>query len=159
MVKLDDSGIRWIIRMKEQGVKNAEIASVQNVSVRRTQQIYAQYRKSKQIPSLKKAGRPRKDVTEFEDYLDKNGIRHILAMINHPQTNGKLERFYGEVERKSHLFKDIHELTDWYKNIRPNMSLNLDVLETPSQAYVRKLPKEGIVVDEQSGEIYNAKEE
>ncbi len=100
-----------------------------------------------------------KGITEFEDYLIKNDIRHILARVNHPQTNGKLERFYGEVERKSHLFKDIHELIDWYNNIRPHMSLNLDVLETPSQAYTRKMPKEGIVIDEQSGEIYHAKKE
>ncbi len=66
MVKLDDSKIAWIIKMKEQGVKNAEIASVQKVSIRRVQQIYAEYRKSKQIPSLKKAGRPKKEITEFE---------------------------------------------------------------------------------------------
>lgn len=58
-----------------------------------------------------------------------------------------------------YLFKDIYELIDWYNNIRPHMSLNLDVLETPSQAYVRKMPKDGIVTDEQSGEIYHAKEE
>ncbi len=98
-----------------------------------------------------------KGITEFEDYLMKNDVKHILARVSHPQTNGKLERFYGEVERKSHLFKDIHELIDWYNNIRPHMSLNLDVLETPSQAYVRKMPK-GIVIDDQSGEIYHAKE-
>ena len=75
-----------------------------------------------------------KGVTEFEDYLIRNDIRCILARVNHPQTNWKLERFYGEVERKFHLFRDIDELIDWYNNIRPHMSLNLDLLETPSQA-------------------------
>lgn len=49
MVKVDDSRIEWIIRMKERGVKNAEIASVQKVSIRRMQQIHAQYRKSGSI--------------------------------------------------------------------------------------------------------------
>ncbi len=100
-----------------------------------------------------------KGITEFEEYLIRNGIRHILARVSHPQTNGKLERFYGEVERKFHLFRDIDELIDWYNNIRPHMSLNLDVLETPSKAYARKMPKEGMVIDEQSGEIYHVSKE
>jgi hypothetical protein len=37
------------------------------------------------------------------------------------------------------------------------MSLDWDNLETPAQAYIRKMPPEGVVVDEQSGEIYEAK--
>ena len=84
-------------------------------------------------------------------------IRHILARVSHPQTNGKLERAYGEVERKLHLFKDIHELVHWYNHIRPLMSLEWDNLETPAPAYVRKMPPEGVVIDEQSGEVYNAR--
>ena len=37
------------------------------------------------------------------------------------------------------------------------MSLNLDIIETPYQAYRRKMPdKEGIITDEKSGEIYHA---
>jgi putative transposase len=100
-----------------------------------------------------------KGITEFEEYLVNNDIRHILARVSHPQTNGKLERFYGEVERKLHLFKSVDELIDWWNNVKPHMSLNFNDLETPSQAYIRKMPGEGIVIDEQSGEIYHAKEE
>jgi hypothetical protein len=34
------------------------------------------------------------------------------------------------------------------------MSLNLEVIETPHQAFVRKLPREGTVnTDEESGEV------
>lgn len=98
-----------------------------------------------------------KGLTEFEQFLITNDIRHILARVAHPQTNGKLERIYGEVERKLHLFKDIHELVHWYNHIRPHMSLDWDNLETPAQAYVRKMPSEGVVIDEQSGEIYDAR--
>jgi putative transposase len=100
-----------------------------------------------------------KGITAFEDYVMKNDIRHILARVSHPQTNGKLERFYGEVERKLHLFKNVDELIGWWNNIKPHMSLNFDELETPYKAYLRKMPKEGIVIDEQSGEIYHAKKE
>jgi putative transposase len=100
-----------------------------------------------------------KGLTEFELFLIANDIKHIVGRVSHPQTNGKIERIYGEVKRKLHLFKDIHELVDWYNNIRPHMSLDWDNLETPAQAYVRKMPPEGIVVDEQSGEMYHAKKE
>ncbi|MEM2761025.1 MAG: hypothetical protein QXW73_09600 [Nitrososphaerales archaeon] len=55
-----------------------------------------------------------------------------------------------------HLFKNIHELVDWYNNIRPNMSPDWDNLETPAQVYARKMPAEGLVVDKQSGEMYEA---
>jgi len=37
------------------------------------------------------------------------------------------------------------------------MSLNLEEIETPYQAYLRKMPKDGIAVDEESGEVYHAK--
>jgi putative transposase len=97
-------------------------------------------------------------LTEFELFLIANDIRHIVGRVSHPQTNGKIERIYGEVERKLHLFRDIHEFVDWYNNVRPHMSLDWDNLETPAQAYVRKMPPEGVVVvDEQSGEVYHAK--
>ena len=31
---------------------------------------------------------------------------------------------------------------EWYNTTRPHMSLNLDVIETPYQAYLRKMPDE-----------------
>jgi len=40
----------------------------------------------------------------FKEFLAKNGVKHILASINHSQTNGKMERFFGLMEQKLHLF-------------------------------------------------------
>jgi putative transposase len=37
--------------------------------------------------------RKEKGISQFEAYLASLGIKHILARVNHPQTNGKLERF------------------------------------------------------------------
>ncbi len=298
MVKLNDDRIAWIIRMKERGVKNAEIASVQKVSVRRVQQIYAEYRKSKHVPSLKKPGRPNKAVTEFErsivreaymrfrsnalylevfisklynlkishrrihaimvsegmsveeyrkhtrkkwiryerdysnslwhadwheikdsrwrgkqliayeddasrfvvgygvfdsatsensasvldesvrkygkpasiltdngspfttnpdavenaptsfeHYLMKHKIRHVLSRVHHPQTNGKIEKFFDIFESKVKFFNSMDEFMEWYNTVRPHGALNLEQMETPVEAYYARMPPKGVLMD------------
>ena len=49
----------------------------------------------------------RKGDSEYEKKLVELDIRHILARVNHPQTNGKLERLHGELQRKLHEFEDV----------------------------------------------------
>jgi putative transposase len=97
-----------------------------------------------------------KGATLFERYLVENDIRQILARVMHPQTNGKVERFFRTVKEKLREFGSVEELMWWYNEVRPHMSLNLDVVETPHQAFVRKMPQEGTVIDEESGEVYHA---
>jgi putative transposase len=86
--------------------------------------------------------RREKGISQFEQYLADNGIKHILCRVNHPQTNGKLERFYGVYEQKRHQFKTIDEYVHWHNEIKPHLSLNIETLETPIQAFHRKLPLE-----------------
>ena len=97
-------------------------------------------------------------LTVFEKYLIENEIRQVLARASHPQTNGKVERFFGTVKRKLPSFEnDLDRLMTWYNTKRPHMSLNLEVIETPYQAYLRKMPdKEGVMEDEEAGERYHA---
>ena len=96
-------------------------------------------------------------LTVFEKYLIENEIRQVLSRVSHPQTNGKVERFFRTVKDKRGFFKSVDELMEWYNTVRPHMSLNLDVIETPYQAYLRKMPGgEGIIEDEESGERYHA---
>ena len=91
----------------------------------------------------------------FEQELVRLGIRHILARVNHTQTNGKLERFHGEIQRKLNRFEDIHRFVAWWNHIRPHMSLDWGNLEMPAGAFIRKMPPKGTtVVDEQSREVY-----
>ena len=98
-----------------------------------------------------------KGLTEFEKHLISNDIRQILGRVQHPQTNGKIERFFRTVEEKLPRFNNnIDSLMEWYNMRRPHMSLNLDVIETPYKAYLRKMPPEGIISDEKSGEIHHA---
>jgi putative transposase len=98
-----------------------------------------------------------KGLARFERFLISSEIRQILGRVQHPQTNGKIERFFRTVEEKLPKFNNnIDALMEWYNYRRPHMSLNLEVIETPYKAYVRKTPPEGIVSDEKSGEIYHA---
>jgi putative transposase len=101
-----------------------------------------------------------KGSTVFERYLVENEIRQVLSRVSHPQTNGKVERFFGTVKRKLPRFGSVDDLIRWYNTKRPHMSLNLDVIETPHQAYLRKMPdREGIIEDEEAGERYHAQKE
>ena len=107
----------------------------------------------------------RKGASDFEKRLVELGIHQILARVKHPQTNGKLKRLYGEIQRKLPEFEailmrksdPIDLFMQWYNYDRPHMSLNRDERETPAQAFVRKMPPKGeTVIDEQTGEEYHA---
>jgi len=78
-------------------------------------------------------------LVEFDKFLDKKGIKHIRARVNHPQTVGKLERFHQTYEKHRGRFNTLEEFVQWYNNVRVHMSLNMRQLETPSKAFIRKL--------------------
>ena len=82
--------------------------------------------------------RKEKGVGRFETFLAEKCIKHILCRVNHPQTNGKLERFYGVCGQKKHQFKSIDEYVRWHNEIKPHLSLDFENLETPIQAFHRK---------------------
>ena len=65
--------------------------------------------------------------------------------MNHPQTNGKVERFYAILEQKLKFFESVGEMVRWYNEVKPHMSLNLEVLETPAEAFYRKLTQERVM--------------
>jgi putative transposase len=89
--------------------------------------------------------RKEKGISQFEQYLAEKEIKHILCRVNHPQTNGKLERFYGVLEDKMirrAQIATIPEYVHWHNTIKPHMSLDWENLETPIQAFHRKLPED-----------------
>jgi putative transposase len=56
-----------IVKEKVEGKRsNEDIARVQEVSVRRVQQLYAQYKKTGAMPILKEPGRPRSETSDEE---------------------------------------------------------------------------------------------
>jgi len=80
--------------------------------------------------------------SKFKEFLRKNKIKQILCRIKHPQSNGKVEKFFDCYDRNRNAFKTLEEFVYWYNEVRPHMSLNFTILETPSQAFVRKLKNE-----------------
>ena len=81
-----------------------------------------------------------KRCSSFELRLMLLGIKPIHGRPYHPQTQGKIERFFGTLERDKPAC--IHEFRDTYNNIRPHESLKM---QTPSSRYepsTRKRPSE-----------------
>jgi transposase InsO family protein len=58
--------------------------------------------------------------------------------VKYPQTNGKIERFFGEVER-SEKFSSIDKIVHWPNVIKPHMSLEYD--EPAKIFWYRLLPE------------------
>jgi len=75
---------------------------------------------------------------EYEQYLIKHHIKHILCRVNHPQTNGKLEKFHELYDVHRSRFGSLEDFVCWY-NGRPHGALNLWEAETPDMAFVRRL--------------------
>ncbi len=64
MQKLDPVKVSWIIRQKENGMRNADVADSMKISTRWVQKLYSRYRSAGVIPTLRKPGRPRRIITE-----------------------------------------------------------------------------------------------
>ena len=80
--------------------------------------------------------------SRFKEFLDSNGIKQILCRTKHPQSNGKVEKFFDLYKNKRILFRTKEEFIVWYNDVRPHRSLNFEILETPQQAFIRKMKAE-----------------
>lgn len=78
---------------------------------------------------------------DFKAHLEKYGIKPILARVKHPQTNGKLERFFGEYKKHRSTFSSSDEFVSWYDD-RPYGSMNLECLGTPEMAFRQEMRPE-----------------
>lgn len=93
----------------------------------------------------------KKGASDFEKRLVELETRQILSRVRHPQTNGKLERLHGEIQRKLPEFEAIMMrksdpvdlFMQWYNYDRSPMSLGRDGEETPAEAFARKMPPKG----------------
>lgn len=76
---------------------------------------------------------------KFVEYCKGKGIKVIYCKYAHPQSNGKLEKFYHLYQRRRGEFATLEEFLHWYNCVRPHLSLDFDNLETPEKAFYRKL--------------------
>ena len=75
----------------------------------------------------------------FEGFCRENGVRQVLCRYNRPQSNGKLEKWFDLYRRHRDGFEGFEEFVLWYNCVRPHMSLDWENLETPGEAFWRKL--------------------
>jgi putative transposase len=88
-----------------------------------------------------------KGLTEFEKYLLKSKIKFITGRVDHPQTNGKIEKFFDIFEKKVKFFSSIEEFMSWYNCDRPHGAFDLSKLETPVQMFYKKMEDRESIVD------------
>jgi len=78
-----------------------------------------------------------KATHEFELTLQELGIIFIPSKIRHPQTNGKLERFFGILDREfDDRFETLDEFMEYYNDKRPSEAVDN---MTPATAYKKRL--------------------
>ena len=80
--------------------------------------------------------------SRFQEFLKEHKIKHIPCKIKHPQTNGKIEKWFDCYDkRRNIILNSKEELLHWYNEVRPHRSLKFEILETPIQAFKRKKRK------------------
>ena len=77
----------------------------------------------------------------FELFCKQNNIKHILCRCKHPQSNGKIEKWFDFYKKKRNKFKSFEELVYFYNN-KMHGSLRMRYAETPNQAFQNRLPTE-----------------
>lgn len=79
-----------------------------------------------------------KGISDFEIFLNKKNIQHIPSRRNHPQTNGKNERWHRTYEENRDKFNTFDDFIKWYNN-RIHLGLSRTKGITPNEAIISKL--------------------
>ncbi len=70
------------------------------------------------------------------------GLRPIPTRAKHPQTKGKIEKWFDTYRRFRYEFASLDDFISWY-NDRPHGNLDFENLESPNLAFWRRLPQRG----------------
>ncbi len=69
-------------------------------------------------------------------------IKHIKSRVNHPQTNGKVEKWNDTYEINRFKFENFDNFVNWYNTVRFHESLDTKwYLQTPDIAFWSRLPE------------------
>jgi putative transposase len=67
----------------------------------------------------------RADKGPFTQWCEQRGIKHILGRVHHPQTNGKIERWFGSYKTEfDERFNNIDEYLIFYNERRIHQGIN-----------------------------------
>jgi len=135
--EFDNAFEKYVIQIIKEGIKTVyeDYSSVwREINTDKGSQFYAN----------KKDAEGEKGKTEFELFLEKNNIKHIPSRRNHPQTNGKNERWFRTYEENRMKFKTFKEFIDWYNN-KIHLGLSRKEGITPNEATGFKLQPEAII--------------
>lgn len=80
----------------------------------------------------------KRGMSEFEKELERLGIDLWTSRRNHPQTNGKMEKWFDTMKKrfKKHPEECLQDFVKWYNEKRIHHALGYD---TPEKAYQEKL--------------------
>jgi len=72
--------------------------------------------------------------SKFDVWCRRRNVEHIRTRVKRPQTNGKVERFFGTTKKEfeNYANTDLEKFRMIYNHIRPHESLNY---KTPSQIF------------------------
>jgi putative transposase len=96
--------------------------------------------------AITKYGKPENILTDngvqfhlngpFEEFCKKNGINHILGRVHHPQTNGKIERWFGTYKLEFQPQRwTLDEFVKIYNEVRLHQGIGY---KTPYERYIEK---------------------
>lgn len=94
--------------------------------------------KGSQFYASKKNKKGKKGVCEFELELQFLSIEFWTSRRNHPQTNGKMEKWFDTLKKrmKKHSGEPLQDFVCWYNEQRIHHALNY---KTPEEVYKEKL--------------------
>ncbi|HIH31702.1 TPA: transposase [Candidatus Woesearchaeota archaeon] len=80
----------------------------------------------------------KKGISEFEKELEELGIEFWTSRRNHPQTNGKMEKWFDTLKKrkKRHPEESLQDFVKWYNNERIHHALDYN---TPEEVYKENL--------------------
>ena len=94
--------------------------------------------KGSQFYSNSKNKKGERAISTFEKELNKLGVELWTSRRNHPQTNGKMEKWFDTMKKrfKKHPDESLQEFLKWYNGERIHHALAYD---TPDEVYYKKL--------------------
>jgi len=94
--------------------------------------------KGTQFYNSKKNKKGERTLSLFEQELKELGIKFWTSRRNHPQTNGKQERWFGSMKQrfKKHPDESLQEFVEWYNKERIHHALDN---RTPEEVYLENL--------------------